>query len=131
MRINYGINRPTREPHKRRRIEHQNHHLDIEGDWDDPDFHTRLRSLVRDKHPGWSLTGYAFVEPRAWDIWCEGYVATGERGVAQHLATVTHYTFKEACAAYFKDAYCYDPTSNTYWACRLFDNAADARRSFG
>lgn len=72
---------------------------------------------------------------RAWDIWSEGYLATGMEGIpapAQFMGTVTAKSFAEACAIRFKDdTKYYDPKTNTYWMCRLFDNEGDARKAFG
>lgn len=49
---------------------------------------------------------------------------------AKMLAEVEAETFREAC-----DKVCSDPNYNaehlTVWGCRLFDNEADARKSFG
>ena len=70
-----------------------------------------------------------------YDVWIEGYAATGERGTAQKLAEgVKADSFKQACEFYadqFIEGGCYDPGRNTYWGCRLFDNEEDARKSFG
>jgi hypothetical protein len=52
--ICYGINRKVKG-----RIEHQNHKAEIEGAFDDAMFGGRVLQLVLEKHPGWSLTGYA------------------------------------------------------------------------
>lgn len=73
-------------------------------------------------------------------IWSEGYLATGMEGIpvtAKMLAEVEAETFREAC-----DKVCSDPDWQkrygnynaehlTVWACGLFDNEADARKSFG
>ena len=65
------------------------------------------------------------------DIWSEGYAATGESNTAMYHGTVYAPTFKKACDIYFKDNSFYDPKDLTFWGCSLFDNEADARRSFG
>lgn len=66
-----------------------------------------------------------------WDIWVEGYQATGDRGVAQRVATVSAPSFKEACDKYFEKDPLYTKERLTYWGCKLFDNESDARKSFG
>ena len=71
---------------------------------------------------------------KEWEVWCEGYQATGEHGQAHLMATVIATTFSEACAIAareYADSHLYDSEWNTYGACRLFDNEADAREMFG
>lgn len=81
-------------------------------------------------------------EIKKFQVWAEGYAATGERGTAQHLVkegeTDTEWpgrTFHEACINALRtlkwDMKHYDNNRNTYWACRFFDNEKDARKSFG
>lgn len=62
MKINYGINRPTRQPHKRTHYENQCGSLKIRGNWDSQKTHDRIRQAIMDKHPGWLITGYCRVE---------------------------------------------------------------------
>ncbi len=70
-----------------------------------------------------------------WPIWCEGYIATGEHGTAHRLGAARGETFREACMKFFKDCKedygTYDPKRNSVWGCRLFDNEAEARKSYG
>ncbi len=70
-----------------------------------------------------------------YEVWSEGYMATGEHGTAQFLGTEEGETFPEACVKALKkkkwSMSSYDPERNTYWACRFFDNEADARKSYG
>lgn len=71
-----------------------------------------------------------------YEVWSEGYRATGEAGEAQYLGTYKARSFSEACAKWVstqpkEDHYFFDPAKLTYWGCRLFDGEADARRSFG
>ena len=75
-----------------------------------------------------------------YEIWREGYLVTGMEGIpapAALLAKVEAQTFSSAC-----DKLCtpkewqkyygnYDSKRLTVWGCRLFDNAADARKAFG
>jgi len=72
---------------------------------------------------------------RKYEIWSEGFSATGEYGPAQLMGSSEGNSFEDACRRLAEkesgfDEY-YNPERNTYWGCRLFDNEADARRSFG
>lgn len=72
-------------------------------------------------------------EPIWWEIWMEGYSATGEHATASCVGTrVPARTFREACIkTYGYDNNLFDPERLTFWGCRLFDNEADAREGFG
>lgn len=60
MTINYGVNRRLPAVGKRRRrIEHKNGRLEVEGNWADPTFHESIRTAILQRHKGWSITGYA------------------------------------------------------------------------
>lgn len=69
-----------------------------------------------------------------YQIWAEGYRATGEQGTATHFGGMEAKSFQQACDQFFDPpqhrAY-YDATRLTYWGCQLFDNEADARKRFG
>lgn len=75
-----------------------------------------------------------------YDVWMEGYRATGEQIAAQYLGSVDRPTFTEACDAIMQvkrseekwevNKY-YDRSKLTYWGCRLFETEAAARKSFG
>ena len=69
---------------------------------------------------------------KSYNIWSEGYRATGESSAAIRMGCGTGDTFKEACDKYFgkHDNY-YDSKNLTYWGCRLFDNETEARTTFG
>ena len=72
----------------------------------------------------------------SWNVWLEGFAATGNISRARFLGVHQAATFKEACAIAIRafDDYnesCYSPERNTYWGCHFFDNEADARKSFG
>lgn len=57
MKINYGINRVVRVPHKKKRIEHRNGTMEVKScDLSDS---TDIRRAIRHKHPGWQITGWA------------------------------------------------------------------------
>lgn len=68
---------------------------------------------------------------KKWEIWCEGYACTGDRGVATLLATVEAETFKEACIKHFGNNEYFREEDLVYWGCGLFDNRKDARKGFG
>lgn len=70
-----------------------------------------------------------------YNIWCEGYRATGESSGATFLGYAEGTSLKDACinlaqqdssfASYF------DANRMTYWGCRIYDNEYDARSTFG
>lgn len=87
---------------------------------------------------------------KEFEIWIEGYAATGERGYAQLIGKGHGETFDEAVKDYmaktpkhgieerrklkgeefFREDH--KPRSNwSIWGCLLFDNEIDARKSFG
>lgn len=72
-----------------------------------------------------------------YQIWSEGYAATGEYSNAQYHGTSEGDTFKEAVDNLLKTwdqkevGIYYNPDKLTYWGCRFFDNETDARKSFG
>ena len=70
------------------------------------------------------------------DVWLEGYAATGEHGTAQCLQReVMVDTFPEACRLALGnkgwDMSYYSAGPNTYWGCRFYPTEAEARKSFG
>ena|SRR5690349_10139820 len=69
--------------------------------------------------------------PKKFDIWSEGYAASGESAPHMFHGSVEAPTFKEACIKHFGSDALFDPERLTYWSCRLFDNAADAAKTFG
>lgn len=72
--------------------------------------------------------------PGSWDVWLEGFAATGERGTAQYLGRHRGETFQRACQAAVRHAgwprHDYDPIRNTYWGVPVLRHRA-ARRVFG
>lgn len=72
---------------------------------------------------------------RVYTLWTEGYVATGESGTATLLGTAKGRTLREAAKNYAEahpeDASYFNMSFTHYWSCRIFDNEADARKSFG
>lgn len=74
---------------------------------------------------------------KTFEVWCEGYRATGNSNTHQLVGTAEAETFKEACDIVFskdEDEYSrslYNPERLTHWGCRLFDNASEAAEAFG
>lgn len=69
-------------------------------------------------------------------VWCEGYRASGDKADATFFGEVEALSFREAVESLrdksddpglytFRGARCF------HWECELFDNEADARRRFG
>lgn len=72
------------------------------------------------------------------EVWSEGYAATGESSPAQFHGKYEAETFKEAVYKYVetlspKSKECF--TDNEYglrfWGCRFYDNEKDARKFCG
>ncbi len=77
-----------------------------------------------------------------YEVWIEGYSATGENAPAQKLVnpnndngTWQSETFQEACKKALIelkwDMSYYNEKANSYWACRFFDNEIESRKDFG
>ena len=74
-----------------------------------------------------------------YDLWMEGYAATGTSSDASFIGTFEANSFLEACdkwASTLTDEQrrlYYEPYLGrpAYWGCRIFDNEIEARRSFG
>ena len=70
---------------------------------------------------------------RNYDVWIEGYLATGMEGIpmkARYLGNFAGNTFENACAmwALTSDSEdLYDAKTNKYWGCKLFDNEYSAQ----
>lgn len=68
------------------------------------------------------------------DLWMEGYRATGDESKATFLGSYQAKSFDDACDMYAKEK---GIELDTYagrisnWGRRIFDNEADARKSFG
>jgi hypothetical protein len=75
------------------------------------------------------------------EVWVEGYAATGNIAKAQQLIgrhgtpLWEAPTFEEACVKALRalgwDMKYYDKKENSYWGCTFYDNEEDARRYFG
>ena len=86
---------------------------------------------------------------KIFEIWMEGYSATGERGVAQMIGKGEGETFDDAVKDYmsknpkhgieenkrtsYRTQEYYDNRDSNWniWACNLYDNHADAAKAFG
>ncbi|EEJ5117664.1 TPA: hypothetical protein N2G45_002882 [Salmonella enterica] len=69
-----------------------------------------------------------------YQVWSEGYEATGNKAGAKLLGEAEAENFQQACEKIFQDSnrvQHFDRQRLTYWGCRLFDNEPDARKSFG
>jgi hypothetical protein len=70
-----------------------------------------------------------------WEIWSEGWRATGEGGDATYWGSIVAKSFQEACGllanknSHFKESF--DKEKMQHWGCKLFDNELEARRTFG
>lgn len=85
-----------------------------------------------------TITEHANEAMNNYEIWTEGYVATGDLETASYPSFIGFYkgeTFEEAVKNMVKswpesDKY-FDPVRLTWWGCRFFSNEKDARESFG
>lgn len=79
-----------------------------------------------------------------YDIWMEGFAfSMDERAGASFVESIEADSFQEACDKCklnkiigdedpsYKGKNLYDSAQRSYWGMRLFDNEADARKSFG
>jgi hypothetical protein len=76
----------------------------------------------------------------SYEVWSEGFAVTGEQQPAVLHGEVEAASFEAACAKLFTgegrdgghgwQPY-FDAVRMTYWGCKLYDNEADARRSYG
>lgn len=79
----------------------------------------------------WDMT------PPMWQVWTEGYAATGEHGTATYHGEVRAETFDQACRIILGDSLDLKEDGSfrypypSVWACRCYDNEADARKAFG
>lgn len=75
-----------------------------------------------------------------YNIYSEGYQATGECGRARFIASVEADNFLEAARKACEKAFGVKATETyfsavngipAYWGCQLFDNLSDAAKAFG
>ena len=72
---------------------------------------------------------------KTYEIWSEGYSATGGTGGATYHGEVPAKNLKDACKKYAKlhpefNKY-FDKKAMTLWGCGLFDSEEKSRRRFG
>jgi len=86
-------------------------------------------------YPTVSKEQYLKDRMKNYEIWSEGFRATGEQGKALLHSIISANSFVDACNKFanqnkeFKKYY--NSTKLSYWGCRLFDNEKDARNNFG
>jgi len=68
---------------------------------------------------------------KKFEIWSEGFIATGEQATATYHGTIMANSFKEACRYMFYKRTDFDSKRLTLWGCRLYDNEMNARRTYG
>ncbi|HRI34981.1 MAG TPA: hypothetical protein PLD02_14630 [Saprospiraceae bacterium] len=71
---------------------------------------------------------------KEYEIWVEGYADSGNREQASLLAKQKGISWIDAVSRYMEKnpgRIRIDDRGFTDWGCRLFDNEADARKSFG
>ena len=74
---------------------------------------------------------------KEFEIWSEGYAATGEHSEARFHGKMKAESFIQACIKFFGNKLDINKDGSmryTYpsiWGCRLYDNETDARKSFG
>ena len=131
MKINYGINRRTPRPGNKKRLEHRNGQIEIDGDWNSSTFHGQLRQRIIGAHPGWSITGYAIApeELREISVWSRGFHVTGEQAGPMYHGHCRATSLQDACDYLFMHHPSYNKEDLTLYGCDLFDNEADARKS--
>lgn len=75
---------------------------------------------------------------KSYKVWSEGFSCTGDRGTAQFHGEFQAESWDDACKMAFPNDTAgnlkldrFGPGRHAFWACELFDNETDARRSFG
>lgn len=68
---------------------------------------------------------------QTFEVWRSGYRITGNADTAKCLGTVLADDFQHACDLVLDGDRYYDSERLTWWGCKLHDNEADARKSFG
>ncbi|GAB6989532.1 hypothetical protein [Paenibacillus pini] len=72
---------------------------------------------------------------RSYDIWSEGYVATGGSGRVYYHGYSSGESFKEACVNFAREnnefnKY-FDAERMSFWGCKLYSSSSDASASYG
>jgi hypothetical protein len=66
-----------------------------------------------------------------WEVWVEGYRATGEHGCAYLLGSCHADTFQEACEQLSVNDPYYESDPPRTWGCHMYPTEKQARSSFG
>lgn len=70
-----------------------------------------------------------------YQVWLEGFAATGQQQGAQFIGEVESESFNQAIEILLKqkewDMSYLNLHNRTYYGCRFFDNETDARKAFG
>ena len=101
--------------------------IDELGMLSNPNVESRWENILK------KLKEIPFKKPLKFEVWLEGYKATGESRQAEFLGIHEASSFQEACKNAIKewqDEF-YDEENNSYWGCGFFDNEIDARERFG
>jgi hypothetical protein len=110
---------------------------------DSPIVSTQFRHLGKQNRPTLFDEGHLGREPsnqnkslkmKEWEIWSEGYITTGEHGLATFEGRANGETFEEACINLLGDKLDKNKDGSpklSIWACRLFPTEHEARASFG
>ncbi len=61
IRVNYGINQRGRGNY----FSHENGKMRINGAWADDATHEKIKRIIRSRHPGWNITGWALAKKAA------------------------------------------------------------------
>lgn len=89
--------------------------------------HVRLCSAVQKS----GVTDEDEAPIRRYEVWCEGFRCNGYDEPARKVGGVDARSFQQACYILLANDQNYDRHGLSTWGCRLFDNEAEARRSFG
>ena len=75
---------------------------------------------------------------KTYSLWMEGYIIQGNSSKADFLGTFKANSFIDACDKWSEtlsddEKQYYDKKENKawFWGCAIYDNEADARKSFG
>lgn len=73
---------------------------------------------------------------KTWDIWIEGYVATGNTAGHRLMGKAEGNTFREAVINFTNSDKAnswgtFNEDRLSFWGCRVFDNHEDAAKAFG
>jgi len=78
---------------------------------------------------GKQLTG----QEKAWEIWMEGFRATGDEALASKVGDGRGLTFEDAVLDYYRrnPDPSFSPDSMSVWGCKLYPTESQARATYG